>query len=132
MIDTNNCKYILTWILLYTVLELTFYIVLFPYKIEACNPIQLVLFVPELHHRRLNSKEFMSYIKIYAIMHKRLKLRFGILKSIFQRMLFMSVSTFSLVFSLFNIRRQKHESIGSLDPKQLPQNSETPIMFWNI
>ena len=54
-------------------------------RTEKCDLIQLVLPVSERCQWSLNPKEFTFYIKIYAVMHKMLNLRFWKFRSIFQR-----------------------------------------------
>ena len=91
-------------------------------------------------------------MKIYAITNKRLNLRFGNFKSIFQRRNFLLVVTFfrCLYFSVlvdirintfkhislldfnilsFPIWRSKHKSIESSHLKPPPQNSESQSCF---
>ena len=59
------------------------------YKIEAYDLIQLVSFVSDGVIDLLTPKSsnfILKYIKVYFVTHKRLSLRFGNFRSIFQRM----------------------------------------------
>ena len=70
-------------------------------KIKEYNLIHLIVFVPGWPYWPLNSRGFLSYIKFYAIMDKKLNLRFGNFESIFQRMHFLSFATFFLCLWFF-------------------------------
>ena len=65
-------------------------------KIKEYNRIHLIVFVLGSPHWPLISGGFLFYIKLYAIVDKKLNLRFRNFKSIFQRMHFLSSATFFL------------------------------------